>query len=45
MIRPTTPNDTVTLIALTEAIDFEPHHTQTIAQMLTAYFERASTSG
>jgi ribosomal protein S18 acetylase RimI-like enzyme len=38
MIRPTTPEDTPSLLALTQAIGFESHETEEIAQMLVAHF-------
>jgi len=39
MIRPIAPDDTTALIALVEAIGFEPHETEELALMLADYFD------
>ncbi|MDP5338081.1 MAG: GNAT family N-acetyltransferase [Nodularia sp. (in: cyanobacteria)] len=44
MIRATTPDDTTALIALTEAIGFEPHETKEIVQMLAVHFDSETDS-
>ncbi|MEZ2229679.1 GNAT family N-acetyltransferase [Microcoleus sp.] len=39
MIRPIAPDDTTALIALVEAIGFEPHETEELALMLADHFD------
>lgn len=38
MIRPTTPNDTTALIAIAEAIGFEPNEIEELSKLLADYF-------
>ncbi len=38
MIRPTTPDDTAALIALADAIGFQPNEIEELGEMLTNYF-------
>lgn len=44
MIRPTTPDDTAALIAIAEAIGFEPNEIEELSEMLTDYFGGSSDS-
>ncbi|NEU74663.1 GNAT family N-acetyltransferase [Hassallia byssoidea VB512170] len=38
MIRPTTPDDTTALIAIADAIGFEPNELEELSEMLSDYF-------
>lgn len=44
MIRPTTPDDTSALIAIADAIGFEPNELEELNKMLTDYFGGATDS-
>lgn len=38
MIRPTTPDDTIALIAIADAIGFQPNELEALSEMLADYF-------
>jgi GNAT superfamily N-acetyltransferase len=44
MIRPTTPDDTIALIAIADAIGFQPNEIEELSEMLADYFGGDSDS-
>jgi GNAT superfamily N-acetyltransferase len=44
MIRPSTPDDTIALIAIADAIGFQPNELEELSEMLSDYFSGDSNS-
>jgi GNAT superfamily N-acetyltransferase len=44
MIRPSTPDDTIALIAIADAIGFQPNELEELSEMLSDYFSSDSDS-
>jgi GNAT superfamily N-acetyltransferase len=44
MIRPSTPDDTIALIAIADAIGFQPNELEQLSEMLSDYFSGDSNS-
>jgi GNAT superfamily N-acetyltransferase len=45
MIRPTTPDDTIALLAIAEAIGFQPHELEELSKMLADSFRNDGSDG